>query len=98
MTAGLPARLIEHSPRQVSSHYSLLLEARLRKYGGENKSCGLNDEKRGGTAAETNVAEKKGKKTIKLLASREQISPEAAMIFWLLFDILPSAGLPSLFV
>ena len=40
----------------------------------------------------------KGKKTIKLLASREQISPEAAMIFRLLFDILPSAGLPSLFV
>ena len=69
-----------------------------QKYGGENKSCGLNDEKRGGTGAETNVAEKKGKKTIKLLASREQISPEAAMIFRLLFDILPSAGLPSLFV
>ena len=54
--------------------------------------------RRGGTAAETNVAEKKGKKTIKLLASREQISPEAAMIFRLLFNILPSAGLPSLFV
>ena len=37
--------------------------------------------RRGGTAAETNVAEKKGKKTIKLLASSEQISPAAEMIF-----------------
>lgn len=54
--------------------------------------------RRGGTAAETNVAEKKGKKTIKLLASSEQISPAAAMIFRPLFDILPSPRLPSLFV
>ena len=53
--------------------------------------------RRGGTAAETNVAEKKGEKTIKLLASkaavrrsRDDIQP--------LFDILPSPGLPSLFV
>ena len=99
MTAPLPARLIEQSPRQVSSPTTPPPPlTRQRKYGGENKSCGLNDEKRGGTGAETNVAEKKGKKTIKLLASREQISPEAAMIFRLLFDILPSAGLPSLFV
>ena len=48
--------------------------------------------RRGGTAAETNVAEKKGKKTIKLLASSsEQISP-AAMIFrrCLTFSPLPA--------
>ena len=45
--------------------------------------------RRGGTAAETNVAEKKGKKTIKLLASSEQISPAAEMIFSSCLTISP---------